>query len=85
MSMYSLNSDLNPGLGTMDASADTNTAPGMLGIGGGLLGISICLFSARLWSRRDIRLHWDDWAALSSMVSLLCSIVELRHGRPRSD
>ncbi|KAF2246217.1 hypothetical protein BU26DRAFT_402018, partial [Trematosphaeria pertusa] len=54
--------------GSMD---DNNTqAPILLGLGGTLLFISICLLAARLWSRLrpTYRLKLDDWTVLGATV-----------------
>lgn len=57
--------------GSMD---DNNTqAPILLGLGGTLLFISICLLAARLWSRLrpTYRLKLDDWTVLGATVRSL--------------
>jgi len=47
-------------------------APILLGIGGGLLFVSIILLCARLWSRRrpKAQLSLDDWTVLGATVRL---------------
>lgn len=49
---------------------DTTTAPILLGVGGGLLVLSLLLLIARLWSRLRpvLRLHADDWTVLAATV-----------------
>ncbi|PSN74749.1 hypothetical protein BS50DRAFT_479662 [Corynespora cassiicola Philippines] len=49
---------------------DDTQSPILLGVGGGLLCISILLLCARLWSRmRPIsRLRLDDWTALAATI-----------------
>lgn len=49
---------------------DTNEAPVLLGVGGSLLFLSICLLAARLWSRlRPVyRLKLDDFTVLGATV-----------------
>jgi hypothetical protein len=48
---------------------NTTSAPMLLGLGGALLFLSICLLAARLWSRlRPWRLKLDDWTVLGATV-----------------
>ncbi|KAF1969625.1 hypothetical protein BU23DRAFT_476341 [Bimuria novae-zelandiae CBS 107.79] len=51
-------------------SADTNQAPVLLGVGGTLLFISICLLAARLWSRLKPahRIKPDDLTVLAATI-----------------
>ncbi|KAF2865737.1 hypothetical protein BDV95DRAFT_506428 [Massariosphaeria phaeospora] len=48
-------------------------APILLGVGGALLFISLCLLCARLWSRvrSASRLHVDDWTVLGGTILAL--------------
>jgi hypothetical protein len=50
--------------------SNNTQAPILLGIGGGLLFVSIGLLIARLWSRRRPggRLSLDDWTVLGATV-----------------
>ncbi|KAF2746091.1 hypothetical protein M011DRAFT_97786 [Sporormia fimetaria CBS 119925] len=58
---------------------DTTTAPILLGVGGGLLFISLTLLTARIWSRTRpvIRLHADDWTLLGGAVLTIISYAIL--------
>lgn len=49
---------------------DTSTAPILLGIGGGLVFLTLMLVIARMWSRLRpvVRLHSDDWTVLGATV-----------------
>lgn len=64
--------NFNPNRGRFRNGNDTNTttAPILLGVGGGLLFLSICLLTARLWSRLRpvMRLQVDDWTVLVATV-----------------
>ncbi|KAF2179825.1 hypothetical protein K469DRAFT_730454 [Zopfia rhizophila CBS 207.26] len=49
---------------------DTTTAPILLGVGGGLLFLTLGLLAARLYSRLRpvVHLHWDDWIVLAATI-----------------
>ncbi|KAF1998192.1 hypothetical protein P154DRAFT_495822 [Amniculicola lignicola CBS 123094] len=60
-------------------AGDTTTAPILLGVGGGLMAISIGLLVARLWSRLRpyTRLNWDDWTVLAATILALGNYILL--------
>ncbi|KAF2649158.1 hypothetical protein K491DRAFT_611385 [Lophiostoma macrostomum CBS 122681] len=58
---------------------DTTTAPILLGVGGGLLFISLTLLIARIWSRVRpvVRLHVDDWTILAATILAIANYMLL--------
>lgn len=62
--------NFNPGRFGNGMMGNTTQAPVLLGLGGTLLFISICLLAARLWSRArpSYRLKHDDWTVLAATV-----------------
>ncbi|KAJ4293371.1 hypothetical protein N0V90_008654 [Kalmusia sp. IMI 367209] len=68
-SMNGTNPNFNPNL-FRNNSGNTNQAPVLLGVGGSLLFISICLLVARLWSRTrpTYRLKLDDWTVFGATI-----------------
>jgi hypothetical protein len=74
--------NFNPNRGRFRNGNDTNTttAPILLGVGGGLLFLSICLLTARLWSRLRpvMRLQVDDWTVLvATVIPILLTSTEI--------
>ncbi|KAF2021145.1 hypothetical protein BU24DRAFT_404190 [Aaosphaeria arxii CBS 175.79] len=66
----------NPGR-FQNQNSDTTMAPILLGVGGGLLFISICLLAARLWSRMRprTRLHSDDWTVIAATTLAIANYI----------